>query len=108
MANGAVVRGFASVAFAGLAVFALSACELAVHQVEKSQRDCSRAWQAGCPVAVDISVDRPIQSSRMDRDRDTILKDAETAPYRRCDVLPAGCQVLGIGGVLADSYATAL
>lgn len=107
MAEGAVVRTFTGLAGLGLAVFALSACELAVHQVERFQRDCGRAWQAGCPVAVEIVSDRPIQSSTTVIDRDAILEHAETAPHRTCAVLPVGCQVAAFGDVVAESYVSA-
>lgn len=104
MAEGAVVRTFTGLAAMGIVMIVLSACELAVHQVEKSQRDCGRAWQAGCPAAVEIASDRPIQSSTTDINRDTILEHAETAPHRTCDVFPVGCQAFEIGDVFAESY----
>lgn len=108
MADAAAVRTFTSAALFGLAVIALSACELAVHQLEKSERDCRHAWQAGCPVVIDVSSDRPIRISRTGIDRGRLLEQAETAPHRTCDVLPIGCQALEIGDVLAERYLSAL
>ena len=92
----------AAVLFA--AVCALSACELAWHELGSEKTAGCNPYTVGCHPVIDVKSDGPIQTTRYDVNRAQIVSAAERAPYRQCDRFSFGCQFQTIGVVLEDQY----
>ena len=76
------------------AVFALSACELAYHEFSVDGAPGCTPWKVGCRPVVDVAGEGPIQTTSYDVHRTQLVSAAEHAPYRQCDTLAFGCQLV--------------
>lgn len=76
------------------AVFVLSACELAYHQFSAEREPGCSPWRVGCRAVVDIAGEGAIQPTLYDVRRTQIVYTAANAPYRQCDTLAFGCQLI--------------
>ncbi len=75
-------------------VFALSACELAYHEFSAERDEHCTPWKVGCRPVIDVAGEGPIQPTRYDVQRMQIVSAAEHTPYRQCDTLAFGCQLI--------------
>lgn len=76
------------------AVFALSACELAYHEFSAEREPGCSPWKVGCRPVIDVAGEGPIQTTLYDVHRTQLVSTAEHAPYRQCDTLAFGCQLI--------------
>ena len=86
------------------AVFALSACELAYHEFGASRGPECSPWKVGCRPVIDVAGEGPIQTTVYDVHRAQLLSAAEQAPYRQCDTLAFGCQLIISVNALDEQY----
>jgi len=86
------------------AVFALSACELAYHELSAERDEQCTPWKVGCRPVINVAGEGPIQPTRYDVQRMQIVGAAERAPYRQCDTLAFGCQLIISVDAFDDQY----
>lgn len=100
----ALLPSLAPVAAVFAAVFALSGCELAYHQLSAERQAGCTPWSVGCQPVVDVAGEGPIQTTRYDMKRVQIVDAAAHAPYRQCDTLAFGCQLIIAVDALDEQY----
>ena len=86
------------------AVFALSACELAYHEFSAERDEQCTPWKVGCRPVINVAGEGPIQPTRYDAQRMQIIGAAENTPYRQCDTLAFGCQLVISVHAFDDQY----
>ena len=98
-----VARSFRALLVAA-GMLGLSACELAIHEHQRSTAGGCEAWQVGCPITVDVKADGPMLTTLSDVRRAEIVDAAATAPVRACPDWPNTCPLRIMGDALKEQY----